>query len=76
MFARVGPGAQPRIDHLLPQAMSFRFLKSFDEHCRNFVLPAELLDIQPLVDSYRAFLGYEKDIAAFEAKQRQEMSWL
>lgn len=59
------------IDHLLPQAMSFTFLKSFDEHCRNFVLPAELLDIQPLVDSYRAFRGYEKDIALLnEQKER------
>jgi len=59
------------IDHLLPQAMSFTFLKSFDEHCRNFVLPAELLDIQPLADSYRAFRGYEKDIALLnEQKER------
>lgn len=59
------------IDHLLPQAMSFTFLKSFDEHCRNFVLPAELLDIQPLVESYRAFRGYERDIAVLnEQKSR------
>lgn len=59
------------IDHLLPQAMSFTFLKSFDEHCRNFVLPATLLDVQPLVDSYRAFRGYEKDIGVLhEQKER------
>jgi uncharacterized protein YPO0396 len=59
------------IDHLLPQAMSFTFLKSFDDHCRNFVLPAELLDIQPLSDSYRAFRGYEKDITLLnEQKER------
>jgi 3-isopropylmalate/(R)-2-methylmalate dehydratase small subunit len=28
------------------------------------------------VDEVNLTLGYEKDIAAFEAKQRQEMSWL
>lgn len=50
------------IDHLLPQAMSFTFLASFDEHCRNYILPAELLDVQPLVESYRAFQSYETEI--------------
>lgn len=48
---------------LLPAAMSFTFLKSFNDFCRQFILPSELLDIRDVADSYRAFQRYEKDLA-------------
>lgn len=47
---------------LLPTAMSFTFLRSFNDFCRNFILSAERLDIRDVADSYRAFLRYEKDL--------------
>lgn len=48
---------------LLPTAMSFTFLRSFNEFCRQFILPADRLDVTDVTASYRTFLGYERDLA-------------
>jgi len=47
---------------LLPTAMSFTFLRSFNEFCRQFILSADRLDVKDVSDSYRTFLRYEKDL--------------
>ncbi len=47
---------------LLPTAMSFTFLRSFNDFCRHFILSAERLEVRDVSDSYRAFLRYEKDL--------------
>jgi len=47
---------------LLPTAMSFTFLKSFNDFARNFILPADKLDVSDVTASYRTFLGYEEDL--------------
>lgn len=47
---------------LLPTAMSFTFLRSFNDFCRHFILSAEPLNVRDVTDSYRAFLRYEKDL--------------
>lgn len=49
--------------HLLPSAMSFTFLRSFNEFCRNFILPSERLNVQDVTDSYKSFIGYERQLA-------------
>ncbi|MBM3880835.1 MAG: hypothetical protein FJ387_14145 [Verrucomicrobia bacterium] len=47
---------------LLPTAMSFTFLRSFNEFCRQFILPADRLDVTDVTASYRTFLSYERDL--------------
>jgi hypothetical protein len=47
---------------LLPTAMSFTFLSSFNDFCRRFILPADKLDITDVAASYRAFQRYERDL--------------
>ncbi len=47
---------------LLPTAMSFTFLKSFNEFARHFILPADKLDVGDVAASYRTFLAYERDL--------------
>ena len=47
---------------LLPTAMSFTFLRSFNEFCRNFILPADKLDVRDVTDSYKSFIGYERQL--------------
>ena len=47
---------------LLPAAMSFTFLKSFNDFARHFILPADKLDASDVTASYRTFLGYERDL--------------
>jgi energy-coupling factor transporter ATP-binding protein EcfA2 len=47
---------------LLPSAMSFTFLKSFNQFCRDFILPADRLDVRDVTDSYKAFIGYERQL--------------
>ncbi len=47
---------------LLPTAMSFTFLRSFNEFARVFILPADKLDVSDVTSSYRTFLGYERDL--------------
>ncbi len=47
---------------LLPSAMSFSFLRSFNEFARRFVLASEQLDVRDVTASYRSFLAYERDL--------------
>lgn len=47
---------------LLPMAMSFTFLKSFNDFARHFILPADQLNIRDVTASYRTFLTYERDL--------------
>ena len=47
---------------LLPTAMSFTFLRSFNDFCRQFILSADRLDVRDVTDSYRAFQRYENDL--------------
>ncbi|NBV24500.1 MAG: hypothetical protein EBS05_21600 [Proteobacteria bacterium] len=48
---------------LLPTAMSFTFLRSFNEFARHFILPNDKLDVEDVTASYRTFLAYERDLA-------------
>ncbi|HXP60265.1 MAG TPA: SbcC/MukB-like Walker B domain-containing protein [Dongiaceae bacterium] len=56
---------------LLPQAMSFTNLKSFDEFCRRFILPDDKLNVADVVASYRNFLAYERDLRELFDQQRR-----
>jgi uncharacterized protein YPO0396 len=47
---------------LLPTAMSFTFLRSFNDFARHFILPADKLDVSDVTSSYRSFLAYERDL--------------
>lgn len=58
------------LDSLLPTAMSFTNLKSFDEFCRRFILPGEHLNVADVVGSYKNFQAYERDLR--ELKEQQE----
>lgn len=51
------------LSRLLPTAMSFTFLKSFNEFCRLFILPADRLDVSDVTASYRTFQRYEEELA-------------
>jgi uncharacterized protein YPO0396 len=53
---------RPILRGLLPTAMSFTFLKSFNEFARNFIIPADKLDVRDVTASYRTFIGYERDL--------------
>jgi hypothetical protein len=50
------------LSSLLPTAMSFTNLKSFDEFCRRFILPGDRLNVADVVASYRNFQAYERDL--------------
>ena len=56
---------------LLPTAMSFTFLPSFNDFCRKFILSADRLDVRDVTDSYRAFLRYEKDLTELNDQFRR-----
>ncbi len=62
------------LSRLLPMAMSFTFLKSFNEFCRLFILPVDRLDVADVTSSYRTFQRYEEELAELrrqlEALQR------
>lgn len=50
------------LHRLLPSAMSFTNLKSFDDFCRRFVLPGESVPVEDVVASYRDFESYENEL--------------
>lgn len=50
------------LSRLLPTAVSFTFLKSFNEFCRLFILPADKLNISDVTASYRTFQRYEEEL--------------
>ena len=56
------------LQRLLPSAMSFTNLKSFDDFCRQFVLPAEAVPVEDVVSSFRDFQSYERELAALKAQ--------
>ncbi len=56
---------------LLPAAMSFTFLKSFNDFARQFILPADKLDVNDVTASYRTFLGYERDLNDLNSQLEQ-----
>ena len=51
------------LDYLLPAAMSFTFLDSFNRFCRNYVLPPDEIRIQEVRDSYYAFLSLRRELS-------------
>ncbi|HRJ73939.1 MAG TPA: ATP-binding protein, partial [Terrimicrobiaceae bacterium] len=53
---------RPTLDYLLPAAMSFTFLRSFNEFCRQYILPAGEVDIQPVKESFLAFRSLEHEL--------------
>ena len=56
------------LDRLLPSAMSFTNLKSFDDFCRRFVLPDEAVAVDDVVASYRDFESYESELRQLKAQ--------
>lgn len=54
---------RPTLDYLLPAAMSFTFMDSFNEFTRRYILPTEDVDIQSVKDSYLAFINLQKEIS-------------
>lgn len=50
------------LDYLLPAAMSFTFLRSFNDFCRQYILPADSVDIQPVKESFQAFRSLEREL--------------
>lgn len=50
------------LERLLPSAMSFTNLKSFDDFCRQFVLPAESVPVEDVISSFRNFESYEREL--------------
>lgn len=59
------------LHRLLPSAMSFTNLKSFDDFCRQFVLPAEAVDVDAVVTSFRDFQSYERELRDLRAQLDQ-----
>lgn len=53
---------QDVIQRLLPSAMSFTNLKSFDDFCRQFVLPNESIPVEDVISSFRDFETYEHEL--------------
>jgi hypothetical protein len=56
------------LERLLPSAMSFTNLKSFDDFCRRFVLPGEAVPVDDVVASYRDFESYERELRELRAQ--------
>jgi len=50
------------LERLLPSAMSFTNLKSFDDFCRQFVLPGESIEVEDVTASFRDFESYEREL--------------
>lgn len=53
---------RPTLDYLLPAAMSFTFLRSFNDFCRQYILPSGDIDIQPVKESFLAFRSLEHEL--------------
>ncbi len=56
------------LERLLPSAMSFTNLKSFDDFCRQFVLPAEAVPVEDVTSSFRNFESYERELRELRAQ--------
>lgn len=53
-----------RINSLLPTAMSFTFMPSFNAFCRQFILPSSEVDVSATRESYIAFRGMRETVRA------------
>jgi len=51
------------IDYLLPAAMSFTFLRSFNDFCRQYILPQGDVEIRPVAESFQIFRNFERELA-------------
>lgn len=60
---------RPTLDYLLPAAMSFTFMDSFNEFCRRYILPAEDVDIQSVRDSYLVFRNLQRELGLLRDQQ-------
>ncbi|MBL9042720.1 MAG: hypothetical protein JNM83_14020 [Myxococcales bacterium] len=60
---------RPTIDYLLPTAMSFTFMDSFNQFCRRYILPPEIVDIQSAKDSYLVFRNLEAELDKLHKQQ-------
>ncbi|MBN8458611.1 MAG: hypothetical protein J0M04_12315 [Verrucomicrobia bacterium] len=56
------------LERLLPSAMSFTNLKSFDDFCRQFVLPGEAVPVDDVISSFRDFESYERELRDLRAQ--------
>ncbi len=54
------------LERLLPSAMSFTNLKSFDDFCRQFVLPNEAVPVDDVISSFRDFESYERELRSLK----------
>ncbi len=59
------------IDYLLPAAMSFTFLRSFNDFCRQYILPHGEVDIQPVAESFQMFRNFERELAVLRDQLSQ-----
>ncbi|HWL53740.1 MAG TPA: SbcC/MukB-like Walker B domain-containing protein [Chthoniobacteraceae bacterium] len=59
------------IDYLLPAAMSFTFLRSFNDFCRQYILPRGEVDIQPVSESFQMFRNFERELAILRDQLQQ-----
>jgi hypothetical protein len=50
------------VDFLMPSAMSFAFLPRFDTFCRQYILQAEDIKIEPVQQSYRSYLRIREEL--------------
>lgn len=56
------------IDFLMPSAMSFAFLPRFDQFCRQYILQAEDIKIEPVQQSYRSYLRIREELEKLQDK--------
>lgn len=56
------------LERLLPSAMSFTNLKSFDDFCRQFVLPGEAVAVDDVISSFRDYESYERELRELRAQ--------
>ena len=59
------------IDYLLPAAMSFTFLRSFNDFCRQYILPGGDVDIRPVAESFQMFRNFERELAILRDQLRR-----
>ena len=59
------------LERLLPSAMSFTNLKSFDDFCRQFVLPGESVPVDDVISSFRDFESYERELRELRSQLEQ-----
>ena len=56
------------VDYLMPEAMSFVFMRSFDEFCRRHILETSQVKIEEVQRSYRNYLTIREDLKTLSDK--------